>query len=274
NFIDLMILNDLHTAAAKAEVFDLHGWCRQAITVASTDSVYGPLNPYRVEGIEDAFWDYEGNLTPLLMNIIPSLTARKAWTAREKIMAEFIKFYKADGHQNSSALAHGRWKAQHDHAAIRDDCVLLVSIFQEMLRLGSGAAPARFVNDDILLGNKYFSQKGAMLQMPAQCLNLEKSRWGNDAKEFNPRRFMKKAKLRSTGEEILAVVAMMFLRYDISPVGGFWKEPKLNGYAIASSMGPLAEEFPATFTAREEFEGVQWRFNVTEGKGRFSLVVG
>lgn len=36
--------------------FDLHTWCRHAITIASTESVYGPLNPYRSKVVEDALW--------------------------------------------------------------------------------------------------------------------------------------------------------------------------------------------------------------------------
>ena len=36
--------------------FDLHTWCRHAIVVASTDAVYGSLNPYKSEEIEKAFW--------------------------------------------------------------------------------------------------------------------------------------------------------------------------------------------------------------------------
>lgn len=51
-----VFLDELQAIATKAEAIDLHDWCKHAITVASTDSVYGPLNPYRVEGIEDAFW--------------------------------------------------------------------------------------------------------------------------------------------------------------------------------------------------------------------------
>ena len=35
---------------------DLHNWCKHAIAVASTDAVYGPLNPYKSDQIEDAFW--------------------------------------------------------------------------------------------------------------------------------------------------------------------------------------------------------------------------
>jgi hypothetical protein len=35
---------------------DLHLWCRHAIAVASTEAVYGPLNPYKDPAIERAFW--------------------------------------------------------------------------------------------------------------------------------------------------------------------------------------------------------------------------
>lgn len=35
---------------------DLHFWCRHAVTVASTDAVYGPLNPYKDPAVERAFW--------------------------------------------------------------------------------------------------------------------------------------------------------------------------------------------------------------------------
>ncbi len=40
----------------KVVTFDLHAWCRHAITVASTDAVYGPQSPYKSKEVEDAFW--------------------------------------------------------------------------------------------------------------------------------------------------------------------------------------------------------------------------
>lgn len=36
--------------------FDLYEWCKEAMTVASTDSVWGPLNPYKDKFIRDCFW--------------------------------------------------------------------------------------------------------------------------------------------------------------------------------------------------------------------------
>jgi hypothetical protein len=36
--------------------FDLYKWCEHTITLASTNSVYGRLNPYKSKVIEEAFW--------------------------------------------------------------------------------------------------------------------------------------------------------------------------------------------------------------------------
>lgn len=55
------MINNLQISIDKLELqhnlsFDLHTWCRHAITVASTDAVYGPLNPFKSGEIETAFW--------------------------------------------------------------------------------------------------------------------------------------------------------------------------------------------------------------------------
>lgn len=35
---------------------DLWKWLQHEVTMITTDSVYGPMNPYRQPGIEAAFW--------------------------------------------------------------------------------------------------------------------------------------------------------------------------------------------------------------------------
>lgn len=40
----------------EPEGFDLHIWCRHAVTAASTDAVYGPLSPYKDQNIQDSLW--------------------------------------------------------------------------------------------------------------------------------------------------------------------------------------------------------------------------
>lgn len=36
--------------------FDLYRWCQDAITDASNDTMYGPMNPFKDKEISDAFW--------------------------------------------------------------------------------------------------------------------------------------------------------------------------------------------------------------------------
>ena len=309
--------------------------------------------------------DYESNLSILLLRVLPKITARKAFKARESIVASFVKYYEAGGQENSSQMTYGRWKAQHDAGAttediarletaagigilsntvpstfwtlfeiysrpellaklreeirmnalhlasssnatgvthtidladIKDRCPLLLSTFQEVLRLRSNGAPTRLVYRDIMLNDQYLLKAGAVLQMPSECINREGSTWGADSTEFDPSRFIangeQKQPKRATGfmsfgaspnicpgrhfatGEIVAMVAMLMLRYDITPSNGSWTRPRLNPRALAASVTPPKEEFRVTISPRKEFEGAQWSFNVTEGKGRFPLIIG
>jgi hypothetical protein len=47
---ELATTHDVNTS------FDLHAWCRHAITVASTDAIYGSKNPYKEREVEDSLW--------------------------------------------------------------------------------------------------------------------------------------------------------------------------------------------------------------------------
>ncbi|KAF2137342.1 uncharacterized protein K452DRAFT_236043 [Aplosporella prunicola CBS 121167] len=104
---------------------DLHAWCREVITAATTDAVYGPMNPYKRREVADAFWDFENGLNVLLLNLYPRLTARKAFLGRETLVAAFQAYYDQDGHQAASALTRGRWEAQHAAGASVEDMARL-----------------------------------------------------------------------------------------------------------------------------------------------------
>lgn len=306
---------------------------------------------------------YESNLSILLLNILPKITARKAFKAREKIVASFLKFYEAGGQENSSELTHGRWKAQHsagasneniarletvanigilsntvpsafwtlfeiysrpellaklreeivsnalhvsingakhtrvvDLAAIKAHCPLLLSTFQEVLRLRSNGALTRVVSKAIMLNGQYLLKAGSALQMPSQFINRESSTWGENAEEFSPSRFITNAQAKehrkttgfmsfgvspnicpgrhfATGQ-IMALVGMMVLRYNITPLNGSWKSPKLNPRALAASVTPPIEEFRVSISPRKVIDGASWSFYVTEGENKFGLITG
>lgn len=49
-------LDALQPAKGEARTVGLYTWLRDAITIATTRSVYGPMNPYEDKAIADAFW--------------------------------------------------------------------------------------------------------------------------------------------------------------------------------------------------------------------------
>ena len=72
---------------------DLFAWTRHIFTVSSTEAVYGPNNPFRhIPELEDVFWEFEKQMTALLIGVYPSITARAGIRAR-KIITDALETY-------------------------------------------------------------------------------------------------------------------------------------------------------------------------------------
>ncbi|KAL1297659.1 hypothetical protein AAFC00_006214 [Neodothiora populina] len=373
-FIDDFVKTMDESATKKVDLFK---WCQQAIVVASAEATWGPLNPLNDPAVEQAFHNFDANLGTLILNILPKITSPIAYNAREVVVKAFTDFYNKGGQHSSSALAHARWKVQHDGgcstediarletatvigvvsnsivsafysvldiysrpdllarlreeieqnavvttqpeeqgvenvidvARIRDSCPNLISAFQETLRFRSQASPSRAVTEDVLIANgEYLLKKGSLLFMPSKSINYEAGIWGTKADVFDPLRFAAAttttdgaappttntaAKVRpssfmafgvapalcpgrhfATGE-ILALVAMMILRFDLTPAGGKWAEPKnLNSSAVATTIPPPADPFEVEMSLRDGTKAGKWGVRVSEGKGKFGLITG
>lgn len=187
-----------------------------------------------------------------------------------------------------------------DLGLIRDGCPKLVSVFQEVLRVHSNGAPTRVVYNDVILDDRYLLKAGSVVQLLAPAVNKEEAVWGKSAQQFDSARFSSITKEKDppaerpratsymsfgaspnmcpgrhfAAGEILAFAAMLILRYDVTPVAGKWWTPKLNAWAVAASVTPPVEAYPVRVSARKEYDGASWSFSVTEGKGKFSLIVG
>ncbi|KAJ5623151.1 hypothetical protein N7490_011756 [Penicillium lividum] len=350
----------------ESSTIDLYGWCRDAITDASTETLYGPLNPYGSPEVAEAFWEFETNLASLAVNPFPWLTARKTLKARSKVCKSILKYVENNGPQQGSELAIMRYKTimeagvsmdeyakmeipitmaflsntvpaafwvlfdlytrpklraeireelktnalsvaadgSHniDIGAMREECPLLLSTFQEVLRTRTTTCSSRIVLQDTLLAGKYLLKSGSMLNIPADAMGYHSTVWGANSAVFDARRFIKTASSDDTegkkdvrrpgrfmtfgispvicpgrhfaSSEILGLVAMMILRYDVEPFNGSWKEPPKNQAALVSIMGAIKGTFPVKVTRRNGFQGVKWGFKVEEGQGQFPLVIG
>ncbi|KAK4446199.1 cytochrome P450 [Podospora aff. communis PSN243] len=102
-------LNEVGKEGKK--VGGLYGWLRDFMTLATSEGIYGSDNPIRGRmDLVEALWDFENNIQPLFVGVIPHIIARKAYLAREKIQAVLVPWYLArkDQAEDVSAIAKAR----------------------------------------------------------------------------------------------------------------------------------------------------------------------
>lgn len=73
---------------------------------------------------------------------------------------------------------------------LKNRCPTLVAVFRESLRIGSENFSVRLIKEDVLLADRYFLKKDAVVQIAGGIIHVAKSIWGDDADEFNPQRFL------------------------------------------------------------------------------------
>ncbi|KAI0425310.1 putative cytochrome P450 [Xylaria sp. FL1042] len=113
--------DQLQPAKGESKRLGMYAWLRDAITTATTRSVYGPMNPYDDPELVDAFWKFESDLMSILIGFLLALTARKPVAARTKVAKAFEKYYKAGGFEQASAYAKKRYQAEIDNNVPLED---------------------------------------------------------------------------------------------------------------------------------------------------------
>lgn len=184
-----------------------------------------------------------------------------------------------------------------DLGDIQSKCDVLVSALQETLRVHSNATVTRKVYEDIMLNDEYLLKAGSLVQIPAHELNRHNSVWLMNPERFEAKRFMKRNDSKSapaatgylsfgaspnicpgrhfaTGE-ILAMTAMILLRYDIEPENGSWDISQLDtGDLPATITPPAMGSFRAVIAPRTKYHGIEWQFQVSKGQGKYGLITG
>ena len=160
---------------------------------------------------------------------------------------------------------------------------IFVSAIQEATRHQSFGAGTRMVTEDVRLDDRYLLKKGAFLMMPTQAMHFDKSAWGPTVNEFDAERFID-SKLRTkihagafrtfgggvnlcpgrffAMTEILSLLAMLALRYDITPVSGEWFAPEPDYANMSSIVTPPKSSIAVTVTPRKEWTGGTWAFSL------------
>lgn len=184
-----------------------------------------------------------------------------------------------------------------DVAALKTECPLLLSVYQEAQRTRHIHANIRKVMADTLLDGRYMLKKGGYLQMPGQPIHRNGEAWGSSAEVFDPYRFVPKPgsdrksvapsnfvawgaaphlcpARQFASTEIMIMVALLAMRVDMKPArGGEWeRDPAVNTAQMVSIYNPLKDPL-VEVRAREEYLG-RWSLKMGESKTRVSLASG
>lgn len=204
----------------------------------------------------------------------------------EEIRKEVWAVVKTSGEENGeSNVVHSL-----DITNLKTNCPLLLSSYQESLRHRSMGTSVREVVKDTVLDGKWLLKKDCMIQMPSRIIHMDSRIWGSDVEEFNPRRFMKDQKrvkptaFRAFGggttlcpgrhfatNEVLAVVSMFVMRFDIKPVFGKWSLPTTDKTNVAAVLMEPDDDIEVHVEARKGFDG-RWAFGLRDSEEIFAIV--
>ncbi|KAK7953561.1 hypothetical protein PG988_014255 [Apiospora saccharicola] len=162
-------------------------------------------------------------------------------------------------------------------------CPVLLSTYYEVFRYHGMANSVRVVSEDHLLDGRFLLRKGGLVMMSARAQHRNPAVWGPDVDEFCPHRFMsdKKSDEEQTEQqhgrrrnrinpaafrgfgggvtlcpgrhfataEILLLVVMLVLRFDIQPVGGLpWATPSTKNSSQAEAVEQPDQDIEVHFT--------------------------
>jgi cytochrome P450 len=101
---------------STSETIDLMSWLQHFVTIGTAQFLYGPENPIaKHPELEQAFWDFDRGLGPLLIDIFPSVTAQKPYRGREAIVKVFTEYLNAGHQRTGSKFVQKRIEIAHDY---------------------------------------------------------------------------------------------------------------------------------------------------------------
>jgi cytochrome P450 len=198
---------------------------------------------------------------------------------------------------------------------LRTTCPLLTSTFQETLRHASLGAAVRLVTEDTVLDGHILLKKGSLVEIPAHVVHFDSTIWGSSVTAFDASRFVLNPNVKSSTKpkndqadnkkkphpgdfrafgggrnlcpgrhfaatEILALVAMMVMRYDLHVVttsngrhneSGRWKMPTSVKSGLAAAVREPDEDIDVEVRLREGYEEGRWAFRLEESELVFAI---
>ncbi|KAJ5052352.1 uncharacterized protein L3040_002103 [Drepanopeziza brunnea f. sp. 'multigermtubi'] len=183
----------------------------------------------------------------------------------------------------------GNNEARMDISLLLQSCPLLVSAWQETLRIRAATIPNRVVTADTVLNDTYTLKEGSIIQLHCQTMHTSPSIWGPDAARFDATRFLtsstaagidketrkkRKQALSPFGGgsalcpgryfssmEIVGVVATLVAAFDIEGV----RVLEVKMQAMSEQVKHPEGDLQVKIKRRKGWEDVKWKFVVGAG---------
>lgn len=198
---------------------------------------------------------------------------------------------------------------------LRTVCPLLTSTFQETLRHTSFGAAVRLATEDTVIDGQILLKKDSLVEIPAHVVHSDPSIWGSSVAAFDASRFIRSTNVKSStnltngqadrkkkphpgafrafgggknlcpgrhfaATEILALVVMMVMRYDLHVVttttghrhgSGRWTLPTSVKSSLAAAVREPDEDVEVEVRLREGYEEGRWAFRLEESELVFAI---
>ena len=88
---------------------NLYAWLRHIFSLCNAQAIYGPENIFAVHPkLEDEFWKFEDGMLGLVIDVLPQITARKAFYARKSVLKGLVEYVKSERYKKASPLIQER----------------------------------------------------------------------------------------------------------------------------------------------------------------------
>ncbi|KAL9068120.1 MAG: hypothetical protein Q9157_006605 [Trypethelium eluteriae] len=194
----------------------------------------------------------------------------------ERLRGEAEKLVESSAMENSN----GKFIHRVNISKLRE-VPFLVSHLQESIRHKSAGAGMRFDREDVMLETRFLLKKDTFLIMPNRSMHFDKAAWGSTVAEFRSDRFCDSstkahpAAFRGFGRgshlcpgrffamtEILSMLVMMVLRFELRPVDGQWPSLRGNESNMSLAVAPPLSDVAVRIAARRDWAGGEWMLMV------------
>ena len=88
---------------------NLYAWLRHIFSLCNAQAIYGSQNIFAVHPkLEEEFWKFEDGMLGLVIDILPQITARKAFYARKQVLEGLSQWVKTERYKKASPLIQER----------------------------------------------------------------------------------------------------------------------------------------------------------------------